>query len=65
MVAAKDVTKLLAGVPKGAWVALSRDEERLIAYDADLNEVLRMAKAAGEADPVVLRVRESNVSLII
>ncbi len=65
MIAVKDVSKLIAGVPKGAWVALSKDEERLIAYAAELNEVVKKAKEAGEADPVVLRVPEDGSSLLL
>jgi len=60
MMAVKDVSKLLADVPKGAWVALSKDEERVIAYAAELQEVLRKAKEAGENDPIVTRVPEAD-----
>jgi Glu-tRNA(Gln) amidotransferase subunit E-like FAD-binding protein len=60
MMAVKDVSKLLADVPRGAWVALSKDEERVIAYAAELQEVLRKAKEAGENDPIVTRVPEAD-----
>ena len=60
MLAVKDISKLLAGVPKGAWVALSKDEERVIAYAAELQEALQKAKEAGENDPIVTRVPESD-----
>ena len=66
MLAVKDVSKLLEGVPKGAWVALSRDEEKVVAYAAELQEVIQKAKEAGEGDPVVLRVPESdNATLLL
>lgn len=66
MLAAKDVSKLLVGVPKGAWVALSKDEERLIAFAAELPDAIQKAKDAGENDPVVIRVPESdNATLIL
>jgi hypothetical protein len=58
MMAVKDVSKLLADIPRVAWVALSKDEERVIAYAAELQEVLRKAKEAGENDPIVTRVPE-------
>jgi hypothetical protein len=65
MFAVKDVSRLLVGVPKGAWVALSRDEETVLAYAAELQEAIQKAKDAGEADPIVLRVPESdNVTLL-
>ena len=59
MLAVKDISKLLADVPKGAWVALSKDEERLIAYAAELQDVIQKAKDAGENDPIVTRVPET------
>jgi hypothetical protein len=65
MLAVKDVSKLLADVPKGAWVALSRDEEHVIAYAAELMEVLAKAKEAGETDPIVVRVPESDAVTIL
>ncbi len=65
MLAVKDVSKLLADVPKGAWVALSRDEERVIAYAAELQEALRKAKEAGENDPIITRVPETETSTLL
>jgi hypothetical protein len=59
MPAVKDVSKLLVDVPKGAWVALSHDEERVVAYAAELPEAIRKAKELGEADPIVIRVPEA------
>ena len=65
MLAAKDISKLLAGVPKGAWVTLSGDEERIITYAAELSEVLEKAKALGESDPIVVRVPEDASHLLL
>ena len=65
MLAVKDISKLLIGVPKGAWVALSRDEDRLVAYAAELQEALKKAKEAGENDPVVIRVLEDGSNLLL
>lgn len=65
MLVAKDVSKLLADVPKGAWVALSQDQERVIAYAAELQEVLRKAKEAGESDPIITRVPEVETATLI
>ena len=65
MLAAKDVSKLLADIPKGAWVALSRDEERVVAYAAELQDVLRLAKEAGENDPIITRVPEAEAPTLI
>jgi hypothetical protein len=61
----KDISELLAGIPKGAWVALSRDEERVIAHAAELQDVLNAAKKAGEADPVITRVLDADSSTLL
>ena len=65
MRAAKDVSKLLAEVPKGPWVALSRDEERVIAYAAELFQALEKERERGENDPVVLRVPKDTSTLFL
>ncbi len=65
MQAAKDISKLLSGVPKGAWVALSDDEDRVVAYAADLAEVVKRANELGESDPLVVRVPENPSSLVV
>ena len=52
----RDLSKLLAGVPRGAWVALSRDEERVLAFASELPDVLKKAKGLGEDDPIVTRL---------
>jgi hypothetical protein len=65
MLAVKDVSKLLVDVPKGAWVALSKDEEHLIAYAAELQDAIQKAKDAGENDPIVLRVPEADGSTLL
>lgn len=65
MLVAKDISKLLAGLPKGVWVALSKNEDRVMAYAAELDEAIQKAKAAGEDDPVVIRVPEAESSTFI
>ena len=65
MLAVKDVSKLISDVPKGAWVALSQDESRVVAYAAELQEVLKKAADAGESKPVVIRVPEADGSTLL
>jgi hypothetical protein len=65
MLAVKDISRLIAGLPKGAWLALSADEERVVAYSAELQEAIQKAKEAGENNPVVLRVPEAGASTVI
>ncbi|HTX16443.1 MAG TPA: DUF5678 domain-containing protein [Candidatus Baltobacteraceae bacterium] len=62
---AKDLSKLLADIPKGAWVALSKNEERVVAYAAELQDAIAKAKAAGETEPVVVRVPENGATLLV
>ncbi len=59
MLAAKDVSKLLADVPKGAWVALSKGEDKVVAYAAELQDAIQKAQEAGENNPIVIRVPET------
>jgi hypothetical protein len=61
----KDISKLLINVPKGAWVVLSADEARVLAYAADLAEVVKKANELGESDPVIVRVPENASSLVL
>jgi len=61
----KDLSKLLADLPRGSWVALSHDEERVVAYDAQLEEVIRKAKELGEENPIFTRVPERDAVLFL
>lgn len=61
---ALDLTELLKGIPRGAWVAVSMDHERVVAFGSDLTTVLAEAKKNGEADPLITRVPESASSLM-
>jgi hypothetical protein len=65
MPAVKDWTRLLGGIPKGAWVALSHDEDRVLASGPELQEVLEKARETGETDPVVVRVPETEISALL
>ncbi len=56
----RDISKLLAGIPNGAWVALSNDEERVVAFAAELQDAIQKANERGESDPVVFRVPETD-----
>ncbi len=65
MPAVRDLSKLLADIPKGAWVALSHDEERVVSYGDNLQEVLQKAKQTGENDPFVIRVPEKEAAAFL
>jgi len=59
------VSKLLVGVPKGAWLALSRNEDKVLAYAAELQDAIQKAKDAGENDPIVMRVPEGDGTTLL
>lgn len=65
ILAVKDISKLLADITNGAWVALSNDEDRVVAYSSDLDEALKVAAERGEANPVITRVPENGADSII
>lgn len=65
MLAVRDISKLLLGIPKGAWVALSSDQQRVVAYASELQEALQKAKSEGEDDPVMVRVPEDESILLV
>ena len=60
-----DFEALLRGIPKGAWVAVSEDQERVIAYGFEIQEVLKRARDSGERNPIMLRVPEFANALIL
>ncbi len=65
MPAVKNMSELLAGVPKGAWAALSRDESRVVAFSVDIDEAIKKAKEAGESEPIVVWVPEKDSSWVL
>ncbi len=62
---ALDFTELLKDIPRGAWVAISEANNRVVSYGSDVNKVLMDAKSQGEADPIILRVPETSTSLML
>ena len=60
-----DLKKLLEDIPRGAWVALSQDRDRVIGYGFDMGKVIEDAEREGESDPIILRVPESPGALIL
>jgi hypothetical protein len=60
MLVPENLYEILAGVPKGCWVALSEDQTHVVAYDRNLSEAIKKANEAGEFAPVVTRVPEDD-----
>ncbi len=55
---ALNLTEILKDVPRGAWVAISRERETVVAYGSDIQRVLQEANEKGEPNPLVTRVPE-------
>jgi hypothetical protein len=62
---ALNLNELLKDIPRGAWVAISREREKVIAWGADIQAVLQEAKTKGEQDPIMTRVPESASFLMM
>jgi hypothetical protein len=61
----KNFSDLLAQVPSGAWVAISQDGLRVVAFGPEMRDVIEKAREAGENDPIITRVPQSNMALIL
>jgi hypothetical protein len=65
VLAAKDISKLLEGIPRGHGWHLSANEERPIAYAAGVTEVVKRAKEPGESAPTIVRVPKDSSSFSV
>jgi len=53
---ALDLAEVLKDAPIGEWIALSKDRSKIVATGKTLEETLEAAKAAGETEPIVMKV---------
>lgn len=60
-----DFSRLLSGIPRGAWVAISQDRDRVLAFGSDMRKVIEDAKGKGEPLPIIVRVPESPSCLVL
>ncbi len=60
-----DLAQILKGIPAGAWVALSNDNDKVIAFGADMQSVLSDAKKAGENTPLIVKVPDRQETLFL
>ncbi len=60
-----DFGALLKDIPRGAWVAISGDQTRVVTFGADMREVLDDAHKKGELDPIILRIPEAQSALML
>ena len=51
-----DFTTVLKNAPAGEWIALSSDQERIVATAKSLDEAIASAKDRGEDHPVMMKL---------
>jgi hypothetical protein len=56
---------ILRAAAPNSWVAFSSDEERLVASGASYSEAIKSAENSGEHDPVLVKVPEEWLSLVL
>jgi hypothetical protein len=59
--AAINLSDILKDVPRGAWVAVWSD--RVVAYGADMQQVLAEARSKGVNEPLIVKVPDRPESL--
>lgn len=62
---ALDLVELLEGLPRGAWVALSQAQARVVAVGSDLRAVQQEAISKGEMEPLMVRVPEAATAQML
>lgn len=60
----KDLSKILEPY-SNEWVALSRDEKRILSSGQDLKEVVRIAQEKGELHPIVTKVPQDYGNYVL
>lgn len=65
LIPSKDISRLLIGIPKGDWVVLSNNQERLLGHGPELEILIQQAKESGEPLPFVTRVPDIEGSILL
>jgi len=58
-----NLSDVLEGLPAGAWAAIYK--HAVVAYGADVQQVLAQARANGVDDPLIVKVPESPEMLFL
>jgi hypothetical protein len=56
---------LLKDVPPGAWVAISPDKTKVLAYAADMRDAIAKAREKYSERPIVFRVPQKHAALVL
>lgn len=57
--------EILQQAPRDSWIALSEDEEKIVANGKTFSEAVEAAKKAGEPEPVLIHVPQSWTPVVI
>ena len=60
-----DLSELLKGIPAGAWVAISEQQHKAIAFGVDAQTVLNEAQQKGEKLPLMVRVPDRDSAMFL
>ena len=55
-----DYRALLKDIPPKTWVALSKDETKVVGQGGSYGEAVSQAEKAGEDDPILFKTPESD-----
>jgi hypothetical protein len=56
-----NLSDILKGIPAGAWVAV--EQYRVVAYGADMQQVLAEARRKGVQEPLIVKVPERQETM--
>ena len=60
-----ELSELLKGIPEGAWVAISENQHRVLAYGVDPQAVLNESRNKGEDHPLIVRIPDQAVAMYL
>ena len=59
------LAELLKDVPAGAWVAISEEEEKVVAFGADIQQVIAEARVKGVKQPLIAKAPDRQEILFL
>ena len=59
----RDLSLVLKDAPAGKWIALSRDQTRIMGHGETVDDAVKSARLAGEDNPVLLKMPLPNVGI--
>ncbi len=59
-----DFTTILKSAPVDEWIALSSQQDRIVATAEQLEDAIALAKACGEDEPVMMKVPPTSMLVL-